>query len=96
MGQLAGGFDSMFDNISGVLNEVIDGSQQIDEGAKQFASASQELSEGASQQAAALEQIAASLEEVGSMVRPERRERVAGDGRSQKTRRTTPIAATKR
>ena len=68
MGQLAGGFDAMFDQISGVLNEVIAGSEQIDIGAQQFASASQQLSEGASQQAAALEEIAASLEEVGSMI----------------------------
>ncbi|MEQ9616850.1 MAG: methyl-accepting chemotaxis protein [Phycisphaerales bacterium] len=68
MGELATGFDAMFENISGVLNEVIAGSSQIDTGAQQFASASQQLSEGATQQAASLQQIAASLEEVASMI----------------------------
>jgi len=68
MGELAVGFDLMFDNISEVLNEVIAGSAQIDTGAQQFASASQQLSDGAAQQAASLEEIAASLEEVGSMI----------------------------
>jgi len=68
MGELASGFDLMFDNISGVLNEVINGSAQIDAGAQQCASASQQLSEGATQQAASLEEIAASLEEVSSMI----------------------------
>jgi len=68
MGELAVGFDLMFDNISVVLNKVIDGSSQIDTGAQQFASASQQLSDGAAQQAASLEEIAASLEEVGSMI----------------------------
>jgi len=68
LGELANGFDSMFDNISLVLNEVIAGSAQINAGAQQCASASQQLSEGATQQAASLEEVAASLEEVGAMI----------------------------
>ncbi|MHC4974976.1 MAG: methyl-accepting chemotaxis protein [Planctomycetota bacterium] len=67
MGQLAGGFQTMIDNISSTLRDVAGGTNQIEAGSSQIASASQDLSEGAARQAANLEEISSSLEEITSM-----------------------------
>ncbi len=60
-------FIGMLNRLNESMQDVAQGSAQIDQGASQIASASQSLSEGASEQAANLEEISSSLEEITSM-----------------------------
>jgi methyl-accepting chemotaxis protein len=69
IGELAGAFKRMSDNLNEVMNNIRVATEQVASGAKQVSESSISLSEGATEQASSVEQLTASLEEISAQTR---------------------------
>lgn len=68
MGQLGQGIQKMFDDLKGVISQVIEAANQFGENAQAISQSTQDLSEAAQNQSSTVEEMSASIEELTSSV----------------------------
>ncbi|UZQ86924.1 methyl-accepting chemotaxis protein [Thermoclostridium stercorarium] len=69
IGQLAGAFNKMVDNLNELIASINTAADQVAAGAKQVSDSSVELSKGAAEQASTIEELTASLEEIATQTK---------------------------
>ncbi len=69
LGQLAGAFNKMMDNLTRVVGDVRQGAEHVSTGSTEITQGNEDLSQRTSQQASALEETSASMEEMTSTIK---------------------------
>lgn len=69
IGELAGAFTIMTDNLNSVMSNINSASDQVASGSRQLSDSSMSLSQGATEQASSVEELTASVEEIASQTR---------------------------
>ncbi|MGB0911385.1 MAG: methyl-accepting chemotaxis protein [Nitrospirales bacterium] len=69
LGQLAGAFNAMMDNLTKVVGEVRQGAEHVSTGSAEITQGNEDLSNRTSQAASALEETSASMEEMTSTIK---------------------------
>jgi methyl-accepting chemotaxis protein len=66
--ELAGGLKTMFNDLRGVISQVVEGADQFTEGSRVVAESAQTVANGAQSQSASVEEMSASIEELARSI----------------------------
>ncbi|HOX33664.1 MAG TPA: methyl-accepting chemotaxis protein [Spirochaetales bacterium] len=84
IGELAGAFERMVDNLKRVVGEVQSSAQSVSQGSESISEAAQGMSQGSTEQAASAEEVSASVEEMVATIRQNADNAVATEGMATK------------